>query len=34
MTGMKQRKDQEFVPFTGQSAGLVHEISPAAEIIN
>jgi hypothetical protein len=34
MTGKKQGKDHEFIPFTGQSAGLVHEISPAAEIIN
>jgi enoyl-[acyl-carrier protein] reductase II len=33
-TGMKQGRDHEFVPFTGQSAELVHEILPAAEIIN
>ncbi|MDQ5863546.1 MAG: hypothetical protein M3263_01560, partial [Thermoproteota archaeon] len=34
MTGMKQGRDNEFVPFTGQSAGIVHDILPAAEIIN
>jgi enoyl-[acyl-carrier protein] reductase II len=26
MTGMKQGRDHEFVPFTGQSAGIVHDI--------
>lgn len=34
MTVMKQGRDHEFVPFTGQSAGLVQEVLPAAEIIN
>jgi enoyl-[acyl-carrier protein] reductase II len=34
MTGMKKGRDHEFVPFTGQSAGIVHDILPAAEIIN
>jgi nitronate monooxygenase/enoyl-[acyl-carrier protein] reductase II len=24
---------EDFVPFTGQSAGLVHEILPAGEIV-
>jgi enoyl-[acyl-carrier protein] reductase II len=34
MEGMRQGRDHELVPFAGQSAGLVHEILPAAEIIN
>ena len=34
LSGMRQGRDPEFVPFTGQSAGLVHDILPAAEIIN
>lgn len=34
VTGMIQGRDDEFVPFTGQSAGLVRDILPAAEIIN
>ncbi len=33
MTGIKEDKDHELVPFTGQSTGLIHEILPAAEII-
>jgi nitronate monooxygenase/enoyl-[acyl-carrier protein] reductase II len=33
MTGIKEGKSHELVPFTGQSAGLIHEILPAAEII-
>jgi nitronate monooxygenase/enoyl-[acyl-carrier protein] reductase II len=33
MTGIKEGKNHELVPFTGQSAGLIHEILPAAEII-
>jgi nitronate monooxygenase/enoyl-[acyl-carrier protein] reductase II len=34
MTGIKEGKSHELVPFTGQSAGLIHEILPAAEIIH
>ena len=34
IAGMRQGRDHEFVPFTGQSAGLVHDILPAAQIIN
>jgi enoyl-[acyl-carrier protein] reductase II len=33
ITGIKEGKSHELVPFTGQSAGLIHEILPAAEII-
>jgi nitronate monooxygenase/enoyl-[acyl-carrier protein] reductase II len=33
MTGIKEDKNHELVPFTGQSTGLIHEILPAAEII-
>ena len=33
MTGIKEGKSHELVPFTDQSAGLIHEILPAAEII-
>ncbi len=31
---MRQGRDHEFVPFTGQSAGLVHDILPAGEVIH
>ena len=30
---VRQRKPHELVPFTGQSAGLVHEVLPAREIV-
>jgi enoyl-[acyl-carrier protein] reductase II len=33
MTGIKEGKSHELVPFTGQSTGLIHIILPAAEII-
>ena len=33
ITGIKEGKNHELVPFTGQSAGLIHEVSPVAEII-
>lgn len=33
MTGIKEGKNHELVPFTGQSTGLIHEILPAAKII-
>jgi enoyl-[acyl-carrier protein] reductase II len=33
MTGIKEGKNHEFVPFAGQSTGLIHEILPAAQII-
>jgi len=33
ITGIKEGKSHELVPFTGQSAGLIHAILPAAEII-
>lgn len=33
MAGIKEGKSHELVPFTGQSAGLIQEILPAAEII-
>ena len=31
---MRQGRSQEFVPFNGQSAGLVHDILSADEIIH
>jgi enoyl-[acyl-carrier protein] reductase II len=34
MTGTKEGKNHELVPFTGQSTGLIREILPAAEIIH
>jgi enoyl-[acyl-carrier protein] reductase II len=30
---VRQRKPHELVPFAGQTAGLVHEVLPAAEIV-
>jgi enoyl-[acyl-carrier protein] reductase II len=33
MSAVQQRRPHELVPFTGQTAGLVHEILPAAEIV-
>lgn len=32
--GIQHGRMEEFVPFGGQSAGLIHEILPAAEIVN
>jgi enoyl-[acyl-carrier protein] reductase II len=32
-SGIQQGRMEDFVPFTGQSAGLVHEILPAGEIV-
>lgn len=34
IAGMRQGKEHELVPFAGQSAGLVHGILPASEIID
>lgn len=34
LDGMRQGRDHEFVPFTGQSAGQVHDILPAGEVIH
>ena len=31
--GIMQRRNHEFIPFTGQSTGLIREILPAAEIV-
>jgi nitronate monooxygenase/enoyl-[acyl-carrier protein] reductase II len=33
MTALHQRRQHEWVPFSGQSAGLIHEILPAGEIV-
>jgi nitronate monooxygenase/enoyl-[acyl-carrier protein] reductase II len=33
-SGIQQGRMEDFVPFTGQSAGLVHEILPAGEIVH
>ena len=30
---IRERATDDLVPFTGQSAGLVHEVLPAAEIV-
>ena len=34
IAGMRPGRDHEFVPFTGQSAGPVHDILQAAQIIH
>src|SRR3712207_440529 len=33
MSAVQQRKPHELMPFTGQTAGLIHEMLPAAEIV-
>jgi enoyl-[acyl-carrier protein] reductase II len=33
MSAVQQRRPDELVPFTGQTAGLIHDILPAAEIV-
>ena len=33
MTAVGERRIHDILPFTGQSAGLVHEILPATEIV-
>jgi enoyl-[acyl-carrier protein] reductase II len=33
MSAVQRRRPDELVPFTGQTAGLVHDILPAAEIV-
>jgi enoyl-[acyl-carrier protein] reductase II len=33
MSAVQQRRPHELVPFTGQTAGLIHDILPAAEIV-
>lgn len=34
MSVVRERRPQELVPFTGQTAGLIHDILPAKEIVN
>lgn len=34
VSAIRQRRDHEFVPFTGQFEGLIHDILPAVEIIH
>jgi nitronate monooxygenase/enoyl-[acyl-carrier protein] reductase II len=34
VSAIRQGREHEFVPFTGQSTGLIHDILPAAEIIH
>jgi nitronate monooxygenase/enoyl-[acyl-carrier protein] reductase II len=34
MSVVRERRPHELVPFTGQSAGLIHEVLPAGEIIS
>ena len=33
MTAIKQGRGHEYVPFTGQSAGMIRDILPPGEII-
>jgi enoyl-[acyl-carrier protein] reductase II len=33
-SGIQQGRMEDYVPFTGQSAGLVHEVLPAGEIVH
>ena len=33
MSAIRERRPHELLPFTGQTAGLVHDILPAAEIV-
>jgi enoyl-[acyl-carrier protein] reductase II len=33
MAAVQQRRPDQLLPFTGQSAGLIHDVVPAAEII-
>lgn len=33
MSAVQQRRPHELVPFTGQTAGLIHDVLPAAEIV-
>jgi hypothetical protein len=33
MAAVRERRPHELTPFSGQSAGLVHDILPAAEIL-
>ena len=33
LDAIRQGRGHELMPFTGQSAGLIHDILPAAEII-
>lgn len=33
LTAVRQGRGHELVPFTGQSAGMIHEILPASEIV-
>ena len=33
MASIRERRAPELTPFTGQSAGLIHEVLPAAEIV-
>ncbi len=33
VTALREGRGHELIPFTGQSAGLVHDVAPAAEII-
>jgi enoyl-[acyl-carrier protein] reductase II len=33
MTALRQGRAHELVPFTGQTAGLIREVLPAAEIV-
>jgi enoyl-[acyl-carrier protein] reductase II len=33
MAAVRQQRMNEYVPFTGQTTGAIHDILPAAEIV-
>jgi nitronate monooxygenase/enoyl-[acyl-carrier protein] reductase II len=33
MSALRERRVHELVPFTGQTAGMIHAVLPAAEIV-
>jgi nitronate monooxygenase/enoyl-[acyl-carrier protein] reductase II len=33
MSAIKERRPHELLPFTGQTAGIIRDILPAAEIV-
>ena len=33
VTAVREGRGHEFLPFTGQSAGLVHEVLPAGQLM-
>jgi nitronate monooxygenase/enoyl-[acyl-carrier protein] reductase II len=33
MSVVRERRPHELVPFTGQTAGMIHDVLPAGEIV-